>query len=150
MDLENIDTAHSALRLRERPMHARSLPTCCTPLRWRAAWPAAGVTANCLHPGIVATNLLPRWLRVVQRLMTRVTFDAVRGARTTLYSGAGEGGGAHQAAATSTSINASNRPRALANDPALQELLWTASARWTLLDARDAAPLPTRAGSENA
>src|SRR5262249_14554749 len=25
-----------------------------------------GITANCLHPGVVATNLLPRWLRIIK------------------------------------------------------------------------------------
>jgi NAD(P)-dependent dehydrogenase (short-subunit alcohol dehydrogenase family) len=43
------------------------------------------ITANCLHPGVVATNLLPRWLRVVKPLLSRVIFDAKRGAQTTLY-----------------------------------------------------------------
>src|SRR5580704_5380256 len=44
-----------------------------------------GITANCLHPGVVATNLLPRWLRIVKPLISRVIFDAERGARTTLH-----------------------------------------------------------------
>src|SRR5271166_4385696 len=43
------------------------------------------VTANCLHPGVVATNLLPRWLRVVKPLLSRVILDAERGAQSTLY-----------------------------------------------------------------
>src|SRR5262249_33511856 len=32
----------------------------------------SGVTTNCLHPGVVATNLLPAWLRVLKPLITRV------------------------------------------------------------------------------
>jgi NAD(P)-dependent dehydrogenase (short-subunit alcohol dehydrogenase family) len=35
-----------------------------------------GITVNCLHPGIVATNLLPRWLQIVKPLISRQTFDA--------------------------------------------------------------------------
>ena len=44
-----------------------------------------GISVNCLHPGVVATNLLPRWLRVIKPLLSRVMFDAERGARTSLY-----------------------------------------------------------------
>lgn len=93
----------------------------------------SAVTANCLHPGIVATNLLPRWLRIVQRLITRVTFDAERGARTTL----------HLALSKDVTLingryfdeNQCIQPAsALAGDPELQEALWTASARWTGLE----------------
>ncbi|MGA2861970.1 MAG: SDR family NAD(P)-dependent oxidoreductase [Steroidobacteraceae bacterium] len=42
------------------------------------------VCANCLHPGVVATNLLPRWLRVVKPLISRVIFNSERGARTSV------------------------------------------------------------------
>jgi retinol dehydrogenase-12 len=41
--------------------------------------------ANCLHPGVVASNLLPRWLRVVKPLISRVILDCERGARTSIY-----------------------------------------------------------------
>jgi NAD(P)-dependent dehydrogenase (short-subunit alcohol dehydrogenase family) len=99
----------------------------------------SAITVNCLHPGIVATNLLPWWLRAVQRLITRQSFDAVRGARSTLYLAlANEAAGIngryldeHQRIQTAS---------ALANDPEMQESLWMASARWTGLDARDTAP----------
>lgn len=88
------------------------------------------VTVNCLHPGVVATNLLPRWLRIVKPLFTAATFDAERGARTTLHLAlspavAGESGryfDEHQREkAASTS----------ARDVDLQERLWAASERWT-------------------
>jgi NAD(P)-dependent dehydrogenase (short-subunit alcohol dehydrogenase family) len=36
-------------------------------------------TANCLHPGVVASNLLPRWLRAIKPLLGLVIFDAERG-----------------------------------------------------------------------
>lgn len=88
------------------------------------------VTVNCLHPGIVATNLLPRWLRLVKPLFTRATFDAERGARTTLHVAlAPELDGC-----TGRYFDEHQRERpasTLARDVALQEALWAASARWT-------------------
>jgi NAD(P)-dependent dehydrogenase (short-subunit alcohol dehydrogenase family) len=96
-----------------------------------------GVTTNCLHPGVIASNLLPRWLRLVKPLISRPIFDLERGARTTLYLAlspemAGVSGGyfdEHQqrvAAATA------------ADDRALQEALWLASERWTCAGAEPA------------
>lgn len=87
------------------------------------------VCANCLHPGVVATNLLPRWLRVVKPLISRVMFDAERGARTTLYLAlSGEVAGV-----SGRYFDENQRPQTaapLANDPQLQESLWQMSARW--------------------
>jgi NAD(P)-dependent dehydrogenase (short-subunit alcohol dehydrogenase family) len=88
-----------------------------------------GITVNCLHPGIVATNLLPRWLQIVKPLISRQTFDAGRGARTTLH------------LALSTEVagvsgryfdeNQVAQPAAAAaNDVKLQEELWESSERW--------------------
>lgn len=99
----------------------------------------SGITANCLHPGIVATNLLPRWLRPVKRLITPDMFDAERGARTTLH------------LALSPQVSTVNgcyfdehqrvqRASAAANDIDSQELLWTLSRRWTGLDLDGVAP----------
>jgi NAD(P)-dependent dehydrogenase (short-subunit alcohol dehydrogenase family) len=88
------------------------------------------VTANCLHPGIVATNLLPRWLRILKPLLTRVTFGPERGACTTLYLALskdvtqinGRYFDEHRTAQTASS---------LANEFRLQETLWAMSERWT-------------------
>jgi retinol dehydrogenase 12 len=89
-----------------------------------------GIKANCLHPGVVATHLLPTWLRAVKPLITPVMFDADRGARTTLYLALsdeiGQRSGCYfdeyqQVQAAST----------LARDRALQEMLWSESERWT-------------------
>jgi retinol dehydrogenase-12 len=87
------------------------------------------ICANCLHPGVVATNLLPRWLRVVKPLISRVIYNPERGARTTLY-----------LALSSEVAGVSGRyfdehqvpqPAApLANDVPLQESLWQMSAQW--------------------
>ena len=138
MDLENIDKAQAPYDARAAYARSKLANVLHT---FALARRVAGteVTANCLHPGIVATNLLPRWLRVVQRLITRQTFDAVRGARTTLYLAM-----ANEAAAVNgryfDEYQHVQTASALANDPEVQELLWAASARWTLLDAHDTAP----------
>lgn len=88
-----------------------------------------GITVNCLHPGIVATNLLPRWLQIVKPLISRQTFNAERGARTTLYLAL-----SNEVAGVSGRYFDENQvaqPAAdAANDVTLQEALWEASERW--------------------
>jgi NAD(P)-dependent dehydrogenase (short-subunit alcohol dehydrogenase family) len=87
------------------------------------------IRANCLHPGVVATNLLPRWLRVVKPLISEVV-DAERGARTTLHlalaESAGELTGCYldewQKVALASPVAA---------DLQLQESLWRMSSLWT-------------------
>lgn len=89
-----------------------------------------GVTVNCLHPGVVATNLLPRWLQIVKPWITRTTFDSERGARSTLYL-------ALEPGLRSTSGRYFDENHVIqaaapaANEIALQEALWAASAWWT-------------------
>ncbi len=128
LDLENIDKADAPYDARTayaRSKLANVLHTFA--LAHRLA--GTGLTANCLHPGIVSTNLLPRWLRVVQRMITRRTFDVVRGARTTLYLALAN----EVAAITGCYFDEHQHAQsasAIANDPAMQELLWEASERW--------------------
>jgi len=89
-----------------------------------------GISVNCLHPGVVATNLLPRWLRVIKPLFTRVVFDAERGARTTVHLALDQS----VAGVTGRYFDEYQLPRAaspLANDVDLQESLWDMSAVWT-------------------
>ena len=89
-----------------------------------------GISVNCLHPGVVATNLLPRWLRVIKPLFTRVMLDAERGARTTIYLALDQS----VAGITGHYFDEYQVPRSaspLANDVELQESLWTMSAEWT-------------------
>ncbi|MFI4868264.1 MAG: SDR family oxidoreductase [Steroidobacterales bacterium] len=92
-------------------------------------WSGTPICANCLHPGVVATNLLPRWLRVVKPLISRVIFDAERGARTSVYLALSD-----KVAGISGCYfdeNQASQPAApLADDVQLQESLWQASARW--------------------
>jgi len=89
-----------------------------------------GITVNCLHPGVVATNLLPRWLQMLKPWITRTTFDSERGARSTLYL-------ALEPGLQSTSGRYFDENHVIqaaapaANEIALQEALWTASAWWT-------------------
>ena len=94
------------------------------------------ITVNCLHPGVVATNLLPRWLRALYRLTGRPLIDAERGARTSLYLALS----AEVAGLSGRYFDEQQRERpasALARDLQQQELLWEASERWTKLP-----PLP--------
>jgi NAD(P)-dependent dehydrogenase (short-subunit alcohol dehydrogenase family) len=87
------------------------------------------VCANCLHPGVVATNLLPRWLRVVKPLISRVIFNSERGARTSLHLALSD----EVAGISGCYFDENQVPRAaapLANDVQLQESLWQRSARW--------------------
>ena len=90
---------------------------------------ATRIRANCLHPGVVATNLLPKWLRIVKPLISEVV-DAERGARTTL----------HLALAASVAESSGcyfdeqqqiARASPLAADLELQESLWRLSSLWT-------------------
>ena len=87
------------------------------------------VCVNCLHPGVVATNLLPPWLRLVKPLISRVMFDAERGARTSLYLALSN----EVAGVSGRYFDENQLPQAaapLANDPQQQQSLWQASARW--------------------
>jgi NAD(P)-dependent dehydrogenase (short-subunit alcohol dehydrogenase family) len=88
------------------------------------------ISVNCLHPGVVATNLLPRWLRAVKPLFTQVVFDAERGARTTVYLALDPS----VSGITGRYFDEYQLPRAasaLANDVEVQESLWKMSAVWT-------------------
>ena len=91
---------------------------------------ATGISVNCLHPGVVATNLLPRWLRLIKPLFTRDVVDAERGARTTVHLALDHS----VAGATGRYFDEYQVPRAaaaLAHDVELQESLWKMSAAWT-------------------
>jgi len=88
------------------------------------------ISVNCLHPGVVATNLLPPWLRVVKPLITRGIFDSERGARTTIHLALEPS----LAGVTGRYFDEHQLPRTaapLANDIGQQESLWKMSAQWT-------------------
>jgi NAD(P)-dependent dehydrogenase (short-subunit alcohol dehydrogenase family) len=90
----------------------------------------SGITVNCLHPGVVASSLLPRWLQLVKPLISREILDVERGARTTLFLALSD-----QVAGLSGHYfdehQHAQAPAALAQDLGLQEALWAASERWT-------------------
>jgi retinol dehydrogenase-12 len=88
------------------------------------------ISVNCLHPGVVATNLLPPWLRVVKPLITRGMFDSERGARTTIHLALEPS----LAGVTGRYFDEYQLPQTaapLANDIEQQESLWKMSAQWT-------------------
>jgi retinol dehydrogenase 12 len=95
----------------------------------RLAAQGSRVTANCLHPGVVRTNLLPRWLRLIKPILSPNMIDAERGARTTLYLAM-----SNEVAGVSGRYfdeHQKEQPAAPpANDIVQQEALWEASERW--------------------
>jgi retinol dehydrogenase 12 len=86
------------------------------------------ICVNCLHPGVVATNLLPVWLRLIKPFLSSV-IDVERGARTTLHLALDES----VAGQTGRYFDEHQHPvsaSALANDVTLQESLWRMSCLW--------------------
>jgi len=87
------------------------------------------ITCNCLHPGVVATNLLPRWLRLIKPLLSPHIFNEERGAATTLHltfseavrDVSGQYFDEHQRI---------QRASPLECDVEQQEALWQTSAQW--------------------
>ncbi len=150
LDLEHVATGtgrYHAVAAYAQSKLANVLFTCALARRLSGT----GVTANCLHPGVVASNLLPRWLRLVKPLISRPIFDVERGAQTTLYLALSA-----QVARVSGGYFDEHRQRvaasSLADDRALQEALWLASERWTRAVAESgrtpvAAAMPRNTGS---
>lgn len=93
----------------------------------------SGITVNCLHPGVVATNLLPGWLNVIRPLFKRAILSAEQGARTTLYLALDREAGALHGEYLDE-FQQVQPAAAAARDPAVQERLLARSARWTGLD----------------
>jgi NAD(P)-dependent dehydrogenase (short-subunit alcohol dehydrogenase family) len=90
---------------------------------------ATRISVNCLHPGVVASHLLPAWLRIIKPLFSHV-IDVERGARTTLYLALADS----VAGVTGRYYDEQQQPQSaalLANDVQLQELLWSRSCLWT-------------------
>lgn len=93
----------------------------------------SGVRVNCLHPGVVATHLLPGWLNLIRPLFKRYLFTPERGARTTLYLALEE----RAAALHGEYLDENSQVQtaaAAARDRSWQDLLLARSARWTGLD----------------
>ena len=128
MDFEQITNPH--LRYNSMAAYAQSkLANVLYTFALARRLAARGIRVNCLHPGVVATNLLPRWLRLIKPLLSRV-IDPERGARTTLYLALAS----DVADVTGEYFDEfqQRQPAArLATDVGLQETLWEKSARWT-------------------
>jgi retinol dehydrogenase 12 len=89
----------------------------------------SGICVNCLHPGVVATNLLPRWLRLIKPLLSNL-LDAERGARTSLHLALAPA----LAGVSGRYFDEHQNPQPaapLANDLQLQESLWQMSTEWS-------------------
>jgi NAD(P)-dependent dehydrogenase (short-subunit alcohol dehydrogenase family) len=92
-----------------------------------------GITVNCLHPGVVATNLLPGWLNLIRPLFRRTILSPEEGARTSLYLALDERAGALHGEYLDEHQQVQQAAPA-AHDRLQQEQLLTRSARWTGLD----------------
>lgn len=128
MDLD--DVGNPRARYRSAAAYARSkLANVLSTFALARRLAGSGVSVNCLHPGVVASNLLPWWLRLVKPLLSRPIFDIERGARTTLFLAlAPEVAG--QSGKYFDEYQVPQAASALARDVALQESLWQLSSRW--------------------
>jgi NAD(P)-dependent dehydrogenase (short-subunit alcohol dehydrogenase family) len=97
----------------------------------------SGITANCLHPGVVATNLLPGWLNRIRPLFKRLILTAEQGARTTLFLALDPAAAALQGEYLDEYQQVQSAAEA-ARDRKLQDALVARSARWTGLDQASA------------
>ena len=96
----------------------------------------SGIGVNCLHPGLVATNLLPGWLNLLRPLFRRFIVSAEQGARTTRYLALDD----EAARFNGEYLDEHQRVQpaaAAAYDRAMQDQLLARSARWTGLDQAD-------------
>ena len=96
-----------------------------------------GITVNCLHPGVVATHLLPGWLNLIRPLLRRSILTPAQGARTSLYLALDERAGALHGQYLDEHQQVQQAAPA-AHDRLQQEQLLTRSARWTGLDEASA------------
>ena len=132
MDLDSIDdrsARYSSMAAYSRSKLANVLDT----FRLARELAGSGVSVNCLHPGVVATHLLPGWLNLIRPLFKRSILTAEEGARTTLYLALDSSAGALQGEYLDEHQKVQPAATA-ARDLPLQERLFAYSARWTGLD----------------
>ena len=127
-DLDDVTDRHA--RYGSIAAYARSkLAKVCHTFALARRLTATRITANCLHPGVVATNLLPRWVRVVKPLLSPILFDTERCAQTTLYL-ALSGQVAGVSGCYFDEKQSIQPAAALARDVERQDSLWNMSERW--------------------
>jgi NAD(P)-dependent dehydrogenase (short-subunit alcohol dehydrogenase family) len=132
MDLDHIDDGqarYSATAAYSRSKLANVLDT----LALARQLSGTGITVNCLHPGVVATNLLPGWLNLIRPLFKRLILTPEQGARTSVYLALDPAAAALHGQYLDE-YQKVQVPAPAALDPALQEALRARSARWTGLD----------------
>jgi retinol dehydrogenase 12 len=136
LDLDSVDnprSGYNSIAAYSRSKLANVLDTFALARRFAGT----GITVNCLHPGVVATNLLPGWLNFIRPLFRRFILTPEQGARTTLYLALDERAGALHGEYLDEHQQV--RPAATAaHDLLLQEQLLTRSARWTGLNQASA------------
>ncbi len=132
MDLDSIDdprARYSSIAAYSRSKLANVMDTFALARKLAGS----GITVNCLHPGVVSTNLLPGWLNRIRPLFKRLILTAEQGARTTLFLALDPGAGSLQGQYLDEYQRV--RPAAeAARNRALQDELTARSARWTGLD----------------
>ena len=136
LDLDSVDNPHagySSIAAYSRSKLANVLDTCGLARRLRDT----GITVNCLHPGVVATNLLPGWLNLIRPLFRRSILTPEEGARTSLYLALDERAAALHGQYLDEHQQV-QQPAPAALDRLQQEQLLTRSARWTGLDEASA------------
>lgn len=128
--LDLVAVTDPAERIGTLPSYARSkLANVLHSLALARRLEGSGVCVNCLHPGIVATHLLPRWVQWVQRLVRGQMFDARRGAFTTLQLALSPDFAACHGQYFDEHARA-RPPAERARDIPLQEALWESSLEW--------------------
>jgi NAD(P)-dependent dehydrogenase (short-subunit alcohol dehydrogenase family) len=132
MDLDRIDdrrARYSSVAAYSRSKLANVLDT----FRLARELAGSGISVNCLHPGVVATHLLPGWLNLIRPLFKRTILTADEGARTTLYLALDPAAGTLQGEYLDEHQKV-QPAAAAARDLPLQERLFAYSTRWTGLD----------------
>jgi NAD(P)-dependent dehydrogenase (short-subunit alcohol dehydrogenase family) len=132
LDLDSVDNpraSYSSVAAYSRSKLANVVDTLALARRLSGS----GITVNCLHPGVVATHLLPGWLNLVRPLFRRSILTPEQGAQTSLYLALDERAGALHGQYLDEHQQV--QPTAVAaQDRLLQEQLLARSARWTGLD----------------
>jgi retinol dehydrogenase 12 len=136
MDLDSVDdprARYSSIAAYSRSKLGNVLDTFALARRLAGS----GITVNCLHPGVVATNLLPGWLNFIRPLFKRLILTPEQGARSTLYLALDNRAGTLQGEYLDEHQQV-QPAAAIAHDRLVQEQLLTRSARWTGLNQASA------------